>query len=73
MTKITTHIIGDLKGILYYTDKMGYTYKIKYKKELVGQSYVYLRDKYLAYTKMMNEMKCISGFNNNLFDLEKLV
>lgn len=71
MTKILSEQIGDFKGTVYLMN-LGYTYKITYHRKVVDQSYVYLNDKNLAIERMKNSLRMLSGFNKDLFDLEKL-
>lgn len=71
MTKIMSEKIGDFKGTVYLMS-LGYTYKITYHRRVVDQSYVYLKDKELAIERMKESLKMLTGFNKDLFELEKL-
>lgn len=71
MTKITSEQIGDFKGAVYLT-KLGYTYKITYHRRIVDQSYVYLKDKDICIQRMKDSLRMFTGFNKDLFDLERL-
>lgn len=71
MQRINSYMIGDFKGVQYLY-KLGYGYKIYYGKKVVGLSYVYFADKNVCLNKMIDEMKMLSGFNKNLFDLERI-
>ena len=71
MRKITSFTIGEFTGTLYLY-KLGYGYKIVYKKKTVATSYVYFVSKELCFEKMCDELKILSGFNKNLFDLERI-
>lgn len=71
MKKIIEKQIGDFKGTLYLYS-LGYGYKIKYQNKIVDQSCVYFAQKEEASRKMETSLKTLSGFNNELFDLERL-
>ena len=71
MSKVLSEEIGGFKGTVYLMS-LGYTYKITYHRKVVDQSYVYLVDENLAIERMKNSLRMLSGFNKDLFDLEKL-
>ena len=71
MKKILTKEIGGLRGTVYLYS-LGYGFKIVYNKKLVGRSYPFFKNMEDAVLKMVDEMKALSGFDKNLFDLEKI-
>lgn len=71
MPVICSKQIGEFKGTVYLY-KYGYTYKIRYHRKVVDQSYVYLTSKELAIGRMENALKMLTGFNKDLFDLERI-
>lgn len=71
MRKIMTERAGDFTGTVYLYS-LGYGFKIVYHRKVVGRSYVYLTSKEDCVNKMLDELKFLSGFNKDLFDLERL-
>lgn len=61
---------GELKGSLY-SEKYGFTYKVKFKKEIVARSYCYFKNKDDALEHMDNDMTQLIGMLP-LFDINKL-
>lgn len=62
MKVITRYRLGDMIGTLYETKLRGepyYEYRIRYKKQIIGRSYVYHKDQNDCLERMRNEMEQI--------------
>lgn len=71
MAKIRDYQLGDLKGTLYkYGD--GYTYKIRYNKNIVARQYTYMYSKEDCFNKMKQEMQYLLDIQSTLLDFDKL-
>ena len=56
----TRYRLGDMIGTLYETTLRGepyYEYRIRFKKQIIGRSYVYHKDKDDCLLRMRNEME----------------
>ena len=71
MKKVYERKIGNFKGTVYLYD-IGYGYKIRYGKEIVNRSYYYSINKEDMINEMDQVLKSLSGYDKDLFDLERL-
>lgn len=60
MKVLSRYRLGDMIGTLYETSLRGtsyYEYRIRFKKQIIGRSFVYHKDKDDCLLRMRNEME----------------
>lgn len=71
MKVISRYRLGEMIGTLYETSLRGetyYEYRIRYKKQVIGRSYVYHKDQKDCLERMRNEMEAIFDSAKMRFD-----